>query len=389
MKLVYTLAFGTVMTSVLFGSVTEPVALANEKSVVISSQDVIGERANDAARFAFTLSQPLPMPSLKTDGRGIAIENLVPAYAKDYENDPYLKQAVIDFRRWKWTKAYQELDALAKRNPDYLNTYRLQAEMYMINKDYKEALSQLDQILRRAPQDIQALAVTALIERINGNESQEKARLSALSRVSSQAAADMVNLLAATKRGVEATYGRGLQTDMIPDVIAVFGQSTNADGTPSKGLLARLEKTKEMAKKFPQAKIVLSGGPVKTRFAEADVMKSWLIQHGIDQDRLLLDDVARDTPGNAMGMLPLFKAYDAHHILAVGTLLHLPRAVTVLQTYADHIGYPIKIDSAGGGITPTLREKKTERLYTYVNAARAGGLFTWSDFEKYSHSFNK
>ena len=69
---------------------------------------------------------------------------------------------------------------------------------------------------------------------------------------------------------------------------------------------------------------------------------------------------------------------DAHKVILVGTMLHLPRAVTTTTLYAQHLGYDLTLDSAGGGETAVL--DKGEVHYAYVNAARAAGLFTKSDF---------
>lgn len=44
------------------------------------------------------------------------------------------------------------------------------------------------------------------------------------------------------------------------------------------------------------------------------------------------------------------------------------------------------IDSAGGGKQPSASKKEIERLYTYVNALRAGYLYTKEDFERFSKS---
>lgn len=333
--------------------------------------------------LGFTLSDKLPSPKGKETGRGQPIEDLVVKYAADYENDPYLKEQVVQFRRWEWQDLYRTLDEKAHTRPNYLNTYRIQAEAYLINKDYKEALSQLDQILRQNPQDLQALAVSVLAARVLEDDTQIQARLVALQKRAPQAAQAVGSFLKFTDDVLAHPFSGEPSQNLDFDAIAVFGQSPNADGTPSKGLLARLEKTKEMAEKYPKAKLILSGGPVKTKFAESDVMAKWLIKQGINQDRLLLDPVARDTPGNAIGMVELFKQHNLHRILGVGTLQHIPRATAVLKGYADYVGYPIEIDGVGGGNPPSPAAKQIEALYTYVNVARSMGLFTLGDFKRF------
>lgn len=317
------------------------------------------------ARFNFFLANPLPAPIAKADGRGEAIENLVVKYASDYLNDIYLKEDVIRFRRWQWQDLYTSLDLKTKQKPDYLNTYRLQAEAYFINKQYQEALSQLDQILRRNPNDVHAMAMSVVASRVLENPNTEAERLLALYQISPSIAQKVQQYLHFTDTMLAASYGSEPQTTMIPDTIAVFGQSPNPDGTPSKGLLQRLEKTKEMAEKFPNAKIILSGGPVRYIYAEADVMKKWLIENGVDESRLLLDDVARDTPGNAVGIIDFMKEYGGRKVLGIGTILHLPRAMSVLKSYADSIGYELEIDSAGGG-SPLMKKIKKVKLFIHL-----------------------
>ncbi|MFA9488608.1 MULTISPECIES: YdcF family protein [unclassified Mannheimia] len=330
--------------------------------------------------FNFALAKVLPAPKGKEDGRGVPIEHLVIQYAPDYINDPYLKEEVLNFRRWYWQAMYASLDKKVKEKPHYLNTYRLQVEAYLINKEYQEALSQLDQILRQNPRDLHALAMSVLAARVLEDSEQEAARYSALKQLNPDVAQRMADILTFTEQTLAERYGNEPQTDMVPDTIAVFGSTPNKDGTPSPLLLDRLEKTKEMAEKFPHAKIIVSGGAVKTEFAEADVMAKWLSENGIEKDRLLLDPVARDTPGNAIGIIQLMKNYNGRKVLGIGTLQHIPRATAVLKGYAQHIGYPIEMDSVGGGKPGTPEKAKVEALYTYINVARSMGLFELRDF---------
>ena len=328
-----------------------------------------------------TLTEEVDMPIPGKPGRGKAMEDLVPMYAEEYVDDPVLKQAVTYFRRWEWTQLYRELDEIVTEDPDYLDAYRLQAEAYMINKDYEAALSQLDRILERDRTDVHALGVTTVLMHILENEEGEKERLLALEKVSGQAADAVRNVLEETDELLKQPYGSEPQTDMIPQAIAVFGQTPKENGKPSAGLLSRLECALELAERFPDAKIILSGGDVKTKFTEASVMKEWLLEQGVAEDRILLDEKARDTYGNAIGILPICKEIKVHKVMVVGTILHLPRAVTTLTLYAKAEGYDMKIDSAGGGEHEASDEG--ERLYTYVNASRAAGIFSKQDYEKF------
>lgn len=349
-------------------------------------ENLTNERVDYTSEIGFGFYSELPAPGAKDDGRGEPLEKLISNYGDSYANDSILSEDVVRFRRWEWQDLYKSLDQKAQENPDYLNTYRLQAEVYLVNKNYKEAFSQLDRILRRDPSDIHALSLSILAAKVTGEKEQVKNRLAALKYISPEAEEAVHNVLkfSDSNNAKKVNYGSDQLTDMVPDVIAVFGQSPNPDGTPSPALITRLEKTKEMAERYPDIPIVLSGGPVRYEYAEADVMAKWLVENGISADRLILDDIARDTPGNAVGMVKAFKEFGAKKVLAVGTILHLPRATTVLKVYADAVGYDITIDSAGGGTPPSGSKQEGERLYTYVNALRAGFLYTKDDFDKFS-----
>lgn len=82
--------------------------------------------------------EQLPAPTPKADGRGAPLENLVSNYGDSYVNDPYLHDEVINFRRWEWNDMYTSLDKKVKENLEYLDTYRLQAEAYLVNKNTKK-----------------------------------------------------------------------------------------------------------------------------------------------------------------------------------------------------------------------------------------------------------
>lgn len=330
---------------------------------------------------SYTLTEERAMPIPPAQGRGEPIEDLVPMYGEDYQQDPLLGELVSCYRRWEWPTLYAKLDQVVRENPDHLDAYRFQAEVYTINQNYEAALSQIDQVLMRNPEDIQGLGLSAILMHILGNEEGEAERLLALRSVSQEAAADVELLLSEVEECLGQEYGSQMQTDMTPDAIIVFGQTPKPDGTPSAGLLSRLERALELAERFPEAFVIVSGGDVKTEYTEASVMKEWLMEQGIEENRILLDEKARDTYGNAIGSLSLCEEIGAQKATVVATMLHLPRAVTTMKIYAEHKGYPLELDWAGGGEQSAPDEG--ERLYTFVNGARAAGLFTKGDFENY------
>ena len=209
-----------------------------------------------------TLTEECAMPIPKEQGRGEPLEDLVPQYAEEYLADPLLKDSVIAFRRWEWNKVYSGLDTVVRENPDYLDAYRLQAEVYLINQHYEAALSQLDRILERDTTDVHALGVSAIIMHILENAEGEQERLAALEQVNAKAAKAVRSMLEQADTLLYATYTPQPQTDMVPDAITIYGQTPKKNGTPSAGMLSRLERGLEMAEKYPD--LLVGAGTVLT-----------------------------------------------------------------------------------------------------------------------------
>ena len=137
---------------------------------------------------SYTLTEEKAMPIPPAQGRGEPMEDLVPMYGSDYEEDPMLGDLVSNYRRWEWPTLYAKLDQIVRENPDYLDAYCFQAEVYMINQNYEAALSQIDQVLLQNPGDIHGLGLSTILMHILGNKEGEAERLSALRAVSPEAA---------------------------------------------------------------------------------------------------------------------------------------------------------------------------------------------------------
>lgn len=185
-----------------------------------------------------TLTEERPMPIPNQQGRGEPIEALVPQYAEEYLADPLLKESVIAFRRWEWNKVYSQLDTVVTEHPEHLDAYRLQAEVYLINQNYEAALSQLDQILRQDITDLHALGVSSIVMHLLGDTEGEAERLDALMQLSPEAARAVTEMLDQADTLLHTEYTSQPRTEVIPDAIAVYGQTPKKNGTPLPGCSA-------------------------------------------------------------------------------------------------------------------------------------------------------
>jgi hypothetical protein len=105
--------------------------------------------------------------------------------------------------------------------------------------------------------------------------------------------------------------GQPLNYDILPDglpetdelCIVVLGFQLNPDGTMKEELTKRLGVALESAEKYPNAYIVCTGGGTAAEnesASEAGEMAKWLVDHGIDKKRVIVEDTSITTAQNAI-----------------------------------------------------------------------------------------
>ena len=105
--------------------------------------------------------------------------------------------------------------------------------------------------------------------------------------------------------------GEPLNYDVLPDglpdtdelCIVVLGFQLNPDGSMRDELINRLTVAYESAVKYPNAYIVCTGGGTASEndsATEAGEMAKWLIDEGIDEDRVIVEDDSLTTAQNAI-----------------------------------------------------------------------------------------
>ena len=115
-------------------------------------------------------------------------------------------------------------------------------------------------------------------------------------------------------------------------VFLVYGASVEKSGEPSSALAGRLDKAAEAMKSAPGSVAIVSGsqGPNEPR-TEAEVMKEYLVEAGIEEDRIIVEDRARNTVENIKYSLPLVEATGKSDLVSVSTYTHTPRIRYLLE----------------------------------------------------------
>lgn len=95
--------------------------------------------------------------------------------------------------------------------------------------------------------------------------------------------------------------------DGLPDTdelcLVTLGFQLNPDGSMKKELIERLKVAKACAEKYPNALLVCTGGPTASgspEATEAGEMAKWLIENGVDPQRVIVEDRSLTTAQNAV-----------------------------------------------------------------------------------------
>jgi uncharacterized SAM-binding protein YcdF (DUF218 family) len=122
-----------------------------------------------------------------------------------------------------------------------------------------------------------------------------------------------------------------------PTGIIILGGSMNTEITEARGMpelnaaAERLTIVADLARRFPQARIVFSGGNANfiygSDMTESDVAQMLFDSFGIPRSRVTLEDRSRTTAENANLTRDLIKPQPGERWLLVTSAVHMPRSV--------------------------------------------------------------
>jgi len=141
-------------------------------------------------------------------------------------------------------------------------------------------------------------------------------------------------LVAITVMGLAALVLAGL-TDHLghADAALVLGNTVNPDGTPSPRLKARLDKALSLYRDGYFPKIIVSGATGKEGVPEGTAMKKYLVQAGVPESAVIVDDQGVDTFASAKNTAEILRAGKSKSILVVTQYFHIPRSKLSLSRF--------------------------------------------------------
>ncbi len=162
----------------------------------------------------------------------------------------------------------------------------------------------------------------------------------------------------------EMVVNREVLPDGLPNdnslCITVLGFQLNPDGTMQDELVGRLQVALASAKKYPNAYVACTGGGTAKEnpdATEADQMAAWLIEQGLEPERIIVENQSKSTVQNAQFTYAILrKDYPEIASLALVTSdYHIPRGCVLynsqlilsaynagdkLLTIVNNAGYP-------------------------------------------------
>ena len=168
--------------------------------------------------------------------------------------------------------------------------------------------------------------------------------------------------------------------------IVAFGAPVRSDGTPTPSLQDRLDALLVLASYFPDSQIIASGGAVSSVHTESDFIRDYLLAHGVQDSRVVVDRHARDTLGNALFVADAVRDYALGSLLVDTSTYHSTRCTLTLRGALDAKGVDATILTVGAGnagFAPGKELKsrlRLERIASHRDAARARQRFSHCDF---------
>ena len=133
----------------------------------------------------------------------------------------------------------------------------------------------------------------------------------------------------------------GVTEDGLPQddslAIVILGFALNWNGSMKQELVDRLEAGLASAEKYPNALVVVTGGGtalLNPCVTEGGQMGKWMLDHGLEEDRLIVEDRAANTVGNADNT---FRILSQEHpqvdsVVMVTSDYHIPRGSVLFNS---------------------------------------------------------
>jgi vancomycin permeability regulator SanA len=249
-----------------------------------------------------------------------------------------------------------------------------------------DALQAYRNIETRDRKGFEAPVLRAAYARALGDTNEYETSISRLLPMHPERTREYVERFALTDQILQMTPDDTARETMPGDkshAIVIFGAALETNGTIKVKLISRLQQGYKLAKLYPKAPIIVSGGNQKGGVTEAYIMSQWFLRKGVSSKRLFLEDQARDTVGNALYSAIILKKLGITHVTLVTSYSHIRRALVVLEEACRQRGLNLQFDAlaANSSADPPI-DPQEERLGTFRDLMRASGIWAYPGLQR-------
>ncbi len=259
------------------------------------------------------------------------------------------------------------------------------ANAQIYNKNVDNAVALFEQALSAAPDDVDLHSYLAVWSHFNGDDASSNEHMDALSTLDPGRKADLDRIFSTVERVIKTPL---TETAFIPDdgnnAIVTLGYALNPDGSMNDILIQRLETTLKLAKAHPKTLIIVTGGVPKNHKTEGKLMADWLTSKGISANRIIEENYATSTVGNALYSSYALARHHISHATIISSASHVRRGQTLFEIASWQTGpQNITFDTVAYPDKP-LSELKTasssELLGIYRDALRTYGMWSYRSY---------
>lgn len=121
------------------------------------------------------------------------------------------------------------------------------------------------------------------------------------------------------------------------DVIIVLGAAVWAGGVPSPALRRRVMHAIELFQQGLSDVLILSGGIGKNPPSEARIMRRLARDHGISEDKIVMEESARTTLDSAAACSQILRKNKWFRVLLVTDVYHITRAAILFRLFGVNV----------------------------------------------------
>ncbi|OOE14372.1 YdcF family protein [Fictibacillus arsenicus] len=268
------------------------------------------------------------------------------------------------------------------------------ASTQVIQKKIPAALQTYKQILNIDPDHFDANLLYGTYSKVNGDEKSYKTSLAKMMQIDPERTKEYIQKFEKTEDIMDTTFNTEIP-EGIPQkdhAIIILGYALAEDGTMKETLIERLNAGLKIAKKYPNSKIIVSGGVPKQGITEADAMSEWLIEQGIEKERIILESKSTDTVENGLFSTNILEKEGLKDVTLVTSASHMRRALTVFSEASDlqdkingknterdftnmvYLDYP--------SIEEAQEVTKDERMVIYRDLLRTSGIWQYPEMQR-------